>query len=537
LRFNKDLVALLGLAVLVVGAERGYAQIGSDSKFFGEQYRPDLFRHVSNPMRTQLVDVDMDGDFDIVNVRPPNVYTFLNDGSGLFLDQPIESVLDVHAQFFGGKLTVGDLNLDGFPDLVLSGLSSGKGMIAFGDGTGRYDGVRLFGVARAMEDFVVHDFNGDGIMDMAVMHQRESAYATILWGREGGGFSDSQVLMSSQTIAFTMGMYEADIDGDTVSELIFIESLPGFISNQPTGQVVIFKIGSNGRFDMTPVARFFRGTPLYATASDLNQDGNADVLIGVRDGAVVFLGDGAGAVRFIGLIPFRNTTKSVTVRDMNYDRVPEAIFGGFTPNVRVVSCDWEDVGTARTLDLLLNPFANFVRVCVEDLDNDGKPDLFAIAGGRIGSMIYFNETRTPFVRGCFDSGGVFDEGEGPIRFEARVGGVGKLMFEWRKNGEPLEEDDLFSGVHTDTLTIRRAELEAEGEYDVVVRDETGETVSEGGVLAVRSAPRLLGDVNGDGVVDAKDVRIVIESFTKKKKKHDRDMDEDSEDDRGKRNKR
>ncbi|MCB9838701.1 MAG: FG-GAP repeat protein [Phycisphaeraceae bacterium] len=104
---------------------------------------------------------------------------------------------------------------------------------------------------------------------------------------------------------------------------------------------------------------------------------------------------------------------------------------------------------------------------------------------------------------------VVDLGAGPQDFDVAALGFGPLSYQWRLDGAPLEENSVYSGVTTPTLTVVPS-LENVGIYDVVVTSFSGTKASDAAVLAVRN--KLPSDLNGDGIVDTADLGILLGVF-------------------------
>jgi hypothetical protein len=96
--------------------------------FFGERNLLSLKKVLTSPSppgSVSLHDLDLDGDLDIVvgsSLLGGQVHIFFNQGQGVFLDALV--VVSV-ADLFLRNVVVGDLNKDGFPDLVANDIASG----------------------------------------------------------------------------------------------------------------------------------------------------------------------------------------------------------------------------------------------------------------------------------------------------------------------------------------------------------------------------------------------------------------------------
>lgn len=163
-----------------------------------------------------LHDMDADGSLDIITTLlgsgEEDVVIAWNDGSGGF---PSTSVLP--GAGYSTEVKIGDLNRDGVPDIVLSGVGYllGLGDRSFGQVRRHNPGDRPMGVD-------VADFDGDGRDDLAVSNQEGRAVAVLVnpeWcvacaaDLDGDGRLTVLDFLEFQTL-FDAGDAKADFDGD-----------------------------------------------------------------------------------------------------------------------------------------------------------------------------------------------------------------------------------------------------------------------------------------------------------------------------------
>ena len=107
----------------------------------------------------KTVDLDDDGDADIVGAGGVDIYVLINDGSGQF------SVSDSHLSS-GLYLNIGDLNQDGILDIVST---NDAGQVFLGNGDGTFRAGFQFDAPtdlRGVPDLA--DLNSDGFPDLVV---------------------------------------------------------------------------------------------------------------------------------------------------------------------------------------------------------------------------------------------------------------------------------------------------------------------------------------------------------------------------------
>lgn len=311
----------------------------------------------------QLADLNGDGNLDIVtsgtafegdgglglgNVAANLVSVLLGDGTGHFS----------RAKVYRGEplmpaIAVGDLNSDGFPDVVTANegsntastfINDGKG--GFGDPQGEAIGYGSGATNSVISRFLFADIDGNGTTDILTL-QTPSLFpgpmeiTTLL--NDGKGNFSSPILSPSWTEdQFTPGdLVLADFRNtgrpdllvvgfiDSGSDLLFAPNIGGgqfgpFTLTTPPGaggliavgdfngngnldfvtasvltspgdpvQLSIFLGNGDGTFKAGQTISFTAGTPSTIYTGDFNRDGKLDVLISAN-GVYEFLGNGDG---------------------------------------------------------------------------------------------------------------------------------------------------------------------------------------------------------------------------------------------------
>lgn len=71
---------------------------------------------------------------------------------------------------------------------------------------------------------------------------------------------------------------------------------------------------------------------------------------------------------------------------------------------------------------------------------------------------------------------------GTATFSVQASGAEPLEYQWRFQGEPIEDGPRYTGTQTSNLTIHNVGVDVGGRYDVVVLGPCGTVTSEGGFL-------------------------------------------------------
>jgi hypothetical protein len=227
---------------------------------------------ISNPYvaRVGTADFNGDGKPDLY-ITGYEVTVLLNNGNGTFTAEPSISIPGG-----GYSAAVGDFNGDGIPDLAVannSGSSSGPSSVTIllGKGNGTFRQVPV-SPPTGVEPLaiVAADFNGDGILDLAVTNQNDGypnpGTITILLGKGNGTFVPMASSPETGSIPYSVAV--ADFNGDGIPDLATADAGSNTIS--------VFLGKGNGTFapGLNPPA----GTdPVYAAVGDFNGDGVPDL--------------------------------------------------------------------------------------------------------------------------------------------------------------------------------------------------------------------------------------------------------------------
>jgi hypothetical protein len=252
----------------------------------------------------------------VTNTNGNTVSVLLGNGNGTFQPQVSYAA--------GGAPTgivVADFNGDGIADLAITNFVevAGAGTISvlLGNGDGTFQNLVSYGVGAFPAGIAVADFNGDGITDLAVTNSGGGTGNTVgvLLGNGDGTFQQQQTYTTGTN---PYGIAVGDFNGDGIVDLAVTNS------NADTVGVLLGK--GDGTFQ--PQQTYPTGaTPVGVAIADFNGDGTADLAVtnnNANSSTVgVLLGNGDGTFQPQQIYTVGSSPVGIAAADFNGDGVPD----------------------------------------------------------------------------------------------------------------------------------------------------------------------------------------------------------------------
>ncbi len=465
------------------------------------------------PIASVAGDLDADGAADLVimNFDSQSVSVLLGDGLGGFVRR-CRSTQDGACQEVSASsprsVALGDLDLDGAPDLAVASQAGDSVAILFGDGLGGLSGAPELAVGQAPEAIVARDFSGDGTADLAVTNDVGDS-VTVLLGDGIGGFALGPDIGAVFEGPVALVAEDFDHDGDVDLAVTNYEATVAHVS-------VLLGDGA-GSFARGQDITLQRNLPAGLTAGDFDGDGNIDLVVvhatrfllqGNRASVLLGVGDGTFAAHTT--LALRDETGVAGAGDFDGDGdLDLAVTNRFSQTLRVFLGEGDGNFLRLTPDITLGDTPT--SLVVRDLDGDGHLDL---------AIPLFGEGTVASLLGVGD--GSFDRQMPDL--EIGNGPTGVAADDFNADGLPdLAVSQSLSNsiglligrgdgrfVRTADLTTRRepvslavADLDADGAPDLAVANRLDDSVS---ALFNQLARRA--DLNGSNRVDGFDVAII-----------------------------
>ena len=289
----------------------------------------------------------------------------LNDGKGRFTAHDLSATPD---RTYSAALA--DVNRDGKLDVIISNDEPDPKLIYLNDGKGNFKLAGTFGDPNWPTRYVtLADLNGDGFPDLIVANRGDlptSPQHSFVCLNDGKGhFPSCTPLAGTESATIIVA---ADFDGDGAVDL--------FVPHRDGGQSVIFWNDGKGRFPRKTSVGPPDSHARAAAAGDLNGDGHVDIVVGDEQrGTFVYLNDGHRDFEQIMLAARQRVPYAVAIADLNRDGKPDIVVG----NMNAVGSVFFNDGTGT--NFLEVPWGDgngaVYGLAIGDLDGDGWPDIAA----------------------------------------------------------------------------------------------------------------------------------------------------------------
>jgi len=235
---------------------------GREDGSFGEAAR---FPISMPPNDLVLGDLNRDGwDDVVVSSGNGGVFVLLNRGDGSLLPESM-----FQAGINPWAVAIGDFNRDESLDLAVANFGSNDVTILLGNGDGTFRGGVQYAAGISPAAVVMGDFDGDGARDLAVAHFSQGA--SVLFGNGDGTFGPQVLLGSGQNPS---GIVAGDFNADGRDDVA--------VAYRTQFSVSLFS-GSPNRQFLAEAHHAVWPSPAALDAADVDHDGLQDLLVATSD--------------------------------------------------------------------------------------------------------------------------------------------------------------------------------------------------------------------------------------------------------------
>lgn len=352
------------------------------------------------PISVHLEDFDGDGAPEMVlsELWSDSLSIYPNDGAGGFGAEVIHPLVD-----YAGIVKTGDLNGDGNVDLVAPHPSTGYSVL-LGDGTGGFSAPLLTALpGTGVSSLVLADFDGNGILDLAMAQYTPVNVVSVLFGTGIGTFSPFDEFPIDRPTALAT----EDFDGDGFQDLA--------ISIRSSASVSIRLGNGDGTFSVGPSLALADSTSIPTTMAvgDFDADGELDLAVsdsGTAGSVAFFAGMGGGDFNPVQNLATPMTPGRIASGDLSGDGILDvAVANREANNVTVLLGDEELPLQSQTS---YQAGQGSSALSIADIDGDGTLDMAVTNYDEDSVMILIGQTiQTPqrdFIRGDANGEGTVD---------------------------------------------------------------------------------------------------------------------------------
>jgi hypothetical protein len=309
-------------------------------------------------------------------------------------------------------IVAADMNHDGVADAVLAGTLNGQPYLSvlFNQGNGTFAGEKDYMLPNYPVSVAVGDFNGDGLMDVAVGVAPSNGNGGpsgvyVLLGQANGTLAAPVQIDSSLN---PTGLVAGSLTSDGRTDLVVADQ--GFFnfvggSRQVNGAVHVYLGNANGSFTTAAMPSTSATNYSVAALGDLNHDGKLDLILagnvaGTSIGTgtpnvYTLLGNGDGTFQSAITLPLSGTdgigATSIAIADFNHDGKMDVVAGN--PN------DYTEVllgnGDGTLVNTLLALGQRPGTVAAADLTGSGFPELLVGQGTNLAVLLNGNTWLSP----------------------------------------------------------------------------------------------------------------------------------------------
>lgn len=327
------------------------------------------------PLAVCAGDFNGDGKPDIAcaNFRSASATLLFGDGSGA-----LPSSTTVTLPTYPYAVRAADMNGDGRLDLVASGFT-GVVSVVCGNDDGTFLPTNDRAVGGRLTSMAINDFNSDGRLDV-VCSQGDVPYrAMYLQGAGNGTFSTISSLQPGAYQSYQADLVAADFNGDGMLDLALSQSIGYY------GAIAV-TLGSAGGSFLAPTTYKSVHSPSAIVAGDFNRDGNVDIVTASADpaGYRVRLGTGTGTFGPEVVVPVGVQLTGISAGDIDGDSIDDLVLADINktsePSNRVYVAIGCGDGTFRS-PAAVNVGPHPVATVIQDMNGDGRRDIVSVNYG------------------------------------------------------------------------------------------------------------------------------------------------------------
>ncbi len=344
------------------------------------------FARTYRPFDIAAADFDGDGYCDLAtgSLSPFDDIAVLFSGPAGAVDRVAHASVGTEL----GSVAAVDLNADGEPDIVGTGLGIPTAFVLWNVGGGSFEAIHTIPLPGWPSAAIGADVDGDGRDDLAISisgSQWSPARELVVLRNTGG---DEPEPLAPVTVGdYPVALAAADLDADGQYEIVTASAALGTVS------IVGFDDG-----DLVEEAEISVLLPARSVSvADVDGDERLELVVGVGDleNAAVVVVDPELPDAPPWSTPVEGDPQDLAVVDLDGDGAPDVL----APNAAGLTVLWNRSGVWDPEPLQPTPtvLASIRRLTIHDLDGDGDVDIAATDEGAQGVWIWRNDGARRFT--------------------------------------------------------------------------------------------------------------------------------------------
>lgn len=325
----------------------------------------------------EIGDINNDGFTDIVtsNINSPSLEILFGDINGFTNTQ------ELNLSSNPINIEIEDIDNDGYEDIAAVFFNLNKVNILYGDQNNAFDNTDELQLTENLSsiDFIINDFNNDGIKDIVVSSGIYSGNIFFLIGNGDRTFNN-----------YTSG-HNAEGTNDILkleyTDLTHSGKMGFLLANSYS--VNIYENYPDASFQLTSYREFTLWSDMYKIdIGDINGDNINDIVVANRQFSfiTIYLGENYDKFEYKVNIPSGEGTNEIKLTDLNNDGFLDIVAVGWEPSIFL------NDGTGNFNQIQLpNITSGGESLVVGDFNNDGFNDIV------VANTLYLNDQNNGFV--------------------------------------------------------------------------------------------------------------------------------------------
>lgn len=287
-------------------------------------------------------------------------------------------------------VAIGDLDQDGFQDLIFANNQGGASFVYWGSKSGFEARHRLALPTKSAKSVISVDLDGDGFIDLAFANSSEQSLfdidSYIYWGGPGGPSADRRQALPTSGATSVVA---AQLRPDTAPALIFLNKQSGRDGDTPS-TLYLSDVNRPSVFDPAKGFDLETDGPNSFSAVDLNQDGWPELLVPCDEALFAYWSDKGTFKKTSRTALSTGASFSSRLADFNRDGYLDLMLSEWIPGSTTTRVRYGEPGGFSAAQATTLPVKDVRFHALGDFNNDGWVDVAFPLVGEEKVIIFWN---------------------------------------------------------------------------------------------------------------------------------------------------